>query len=443
MKSKLFIILLCGCVFFSSMSFESKLADIPDLSFIEDTTSYTQEQYLQLTKTSNNKLLTATSNDDEAVKLTCESFLAIAKASVREPNKYDPSVIVSSNSLNKDTIQYRLTDYIYQSELNEAINQSISNDSLEFTDFKITYNGIEATASIVESYTYYSNDGFDDKSFRRKMYTFTLHNINNSWLITDVKTDDPWELEDNFVYSPINVKATISEIATIKSNQNFINKDKSVQPTTDSTMYSWTYDTSAAVDYAENHYDDTSSSDSIFGYTSGNDCQNFASQCVWAGLGGSGSSTTDRPAVPTSRAGSDAFNVWCRNQHTTNYSSYYFNWAWDNARGFMKLLKASSSSSEGPYGNSYYSDGVENSEVGNVLCVNWDGTPDEDSMDHAMFVTEVSGTSGSRTKSDVKIAAHTSATNSAYEKLSSYTTTSINNFGRSEIWRGYYTVEQP
>ncbi len=206
-------------------------------------------------------------------------------------------------------------------------------------------------------------------------------------------------------------------------------------------MYGWTYDTSKAVTYAAAHYSDTSNS--VFGFTSEKNCQNFASQCVWAGLGGSGTSTTARPAVPTSRVGTNAFNVWCRNQNTTYYDKFYFNWAWDNVRGFMKLLRASSMSEEGPYGNGLYTDAIKYAAVGNVLSVNWDGAANEDSMDHAMFVTGVTGTSGSRTKSNVKIAAHTSPTNSAYQVLSSYTSKADVNFGRTAIWRAYYTVQQP
>ena len=99
--------------------------------------------------------------------------------------------------------------------------------------------------------------------------------------------------------------------------------------------------------------------------------------------------------------------------------------------------------SEGPYGNTMYSKGIQNAEVGNVLSVDWDGAPAEDTLDHAMFVTEVTGTAGSRTKSNVKIAAHTSPTNSAYQTVSSYApSTSIDSFARSYIYRGYYSVEQ-
>lgn len=443
MIKKCFVSLLCGCLLFSLVSVPS-YAYQPATSFstIKDTTSYTQEQYLNPDQLGKNIL--SSMSDAETVRLTCESFLAMAKASVRIPARYDLTKKILTTSLGKDTIQYRLSEYAYQAELNKALGHIISDDLLEFTDFSVEFSGDKAIANIVESYTYYINDGFDDESFRRKMYTLELQNIDNHWQIIGITTDDPWELEPNFNYQPINVQVAVSSILSVESlsEADLISfKDENLNDKNRANLYEWTYDTSKAVTYAVAHYRDTSNS--VFGFTSGNNCQNFSSQCVWAGLGGSGTSTTARPAVPTSRVSIDAFNVWCRNQNTTYYDKFYFNWAWDNVRGFMKLLRASSMYAEGPYGNAFYADAVKCAEVGNVLSVNWSGTADEDSMDHAMFVTGVTGTFGSRTKGDVKIAAHTTQTNTAYQTLSSYTSAADANFGRTVIWRAHYTVQQP
>ncbi len=78
-----------------------------------------------------------------------------------------------------------------------------------------------------------------------------------------------------------------------------------------------------------------------------------------------------------------------------------------------------------------------------MLEVDWGGASERDTVDHAMFVTQVSGTSGSRTTSQVKIAAHTSATNSAYQTLSTYTSMPSSAFARVVINSGYYAVSQP
>ena len=77
------------------------------------------------------------------------------------------------------------------------------------------------------------------------------------------------------------------------------------------------------------------------------------------------------------------------------------------------------------------------------MIVDWDGSPARDTLDHAMVVTDVSGTSGSRTTSQVKVAAHTSATNSAYETVAAYTGMSASAFARVVISAGYYSTTQP
>jgi hypothetical protein len=52
---------------------------------------------------------------EKHIQAVCEAFLVIAKASVREPKKYDCSQFIASDRLGRDTIQYRLTDYEYPS----------------------------------------------------------------------------------------------------------------------------------------------------------------------------------------------------------------------------------------------------------------------------------------------------------------------------------------
>ncbi len=263
--------------------------------------------------------------------------------------------------------------------------------------------------------------------------------------------DDPWETDDKFEYTPIDVESAVKAQLAKPELKPFISTtdekeklkaDSQASPT--SEMHRWQYDTAAAVEYAKNHYDDKC--DKIFGYSGGKggNCQNFASQCVWAGLGGSGTKKTARPAVPRSRVNLPAFNVWCAGHSTEKFYDYYeFNWPWDNVWGFSKLMGKSTTKAEGPFGNAFYKKGIENAAVGNVLTADFGGAPAEKTLDHAMFVTQVSGTRGSRDKTDVKIAAHTSHTNSAFQTVASYTTAQTKCFGRAVIYSGYYKVKQP
>ncbi len=315
---------------------------------------------------------------------------------------------------------------------------------------KRQYDKNSTEASLVESYTYYITDGFDEESFRRKMYTFELLRGSDGWKITNVTTDDHWETDDKFEYTPIDVEGAVKaqlakpELKSFTSTTDEKEKHKAdSQASPTSKMHRWKYDTAAAVAYAKKHYNDTN--DKIFGYSGGEggNCQNFASQCVWAGLGGSGTEKTALPAVPRSRVNLPAFNVWCAGHSTDNFYDYYeFNWPWDNVCGFSKLMVKSTTTAEGPFGNTSYQKGIENAAVGNVLVADWNGAPSEKTLDHAMFVTQVSGTAGSRDKTNVKIAAHTSHTNSAFQTVASYTQAQTKCFGRAVIYSGYYKVEQ-
>ena len=386
---------------------------------------------------------------EKQIQAVCEAFLVIAKASVREPGKYDCSRLIANNRLNRNTVEYRLSEYEYQAALKQAMGWEILRDELVFSDFKVSIKGNSALAKLVETYTYFQTDGSNSDSYRRRMYIFELEREADRWLVTNVTTDDPWELEAGFEYDTIDVVAAVEALLLelqVKALTDPVESEQENTMEPMSTMYSWTYDVSKAIAYAENHFS-FGNNNPTFGYNyvdgSPANCQNFASQCVWAGLGGSGTSTTALPAVSTQRVGNNVRNVWCRNQYTNYYADSYFNWTWDNVRGFFKLIETSSSSEEGPSGFTQYS-GLAYSTPGSVLAVNWTSTASSASvLNHAMFVTAVTGSHGNQTSSSIKIAAHSSHTNSAYQVLSTYTSRPASAFARAAIWGGWYTVPQP
>lgn len=157
MIKKLFGVFFYGCVVFGLFNVQTKAFtnSLTSLSQISDTTKLFKDEYLNLINENNTSLSKSTISDDQTVQISVEAFLAMAKASVRKPDKYNPSKVILSSELQENTIKYRLSDYVYQAKLNMALNQVISDDKLEFTDFKVKYDGNNATASIVESYTYY------------------------------------------------------------------------------------------------------------------------------------------------------------------------------------------------------------------------------------------------------------------------------------------------
>lgn len=269
-RIKLLVTLLCIVIMTSTISLPV-LANSNDnlskptpfkISAPGNTLSKTQNEYLTEAKNT----ISQSIDDDQKIESICETFLTLAKASVRDPQNYDCSQLINADRLKKNTVQYRLTDYKYQSALNKALGWKILDDDLIFTDFKVqNINNTYAVASVVESYTYYITDGFNDKSFRRKMYTFELVRDFGEWKITNVTTDDPWETDANFKYAPIDVENAVNAHlaeAQMKSPEPIINENKDIKASNQvlpsATMYSWTYDTSKAVAYAEAHYKDTS-----------------------------------------------------------------------------------------------------------------------------------------------------------------------------------------
>jgi hypothetical protein len=417
-----------------------------------DTLSLTQEEYLRATQ----EVFSETDEDIQKIEVICKTFLALGKAYVRDPKAYDCTLLIAADSIDKNTVQYRLSEYRYLSALYEALEWEILWDDLTFADFKTSINDNHATATVVESYKYYLNNDFDKQSFRRRMYNFELYCGPDGWRITDVTTNDVHESQEGFQYIPLDVEGIISdllaEIEQMRSGPPVsdisVNTDLTVQEVvpTSEYPYFWEYNPEAGVAYAEEHYEETSNR--VFGYTENNNCQNFASQCVWAGLGGVYSANADKkalPAVSIEEVGPHAFNVWCQGQDTDFYDYIDFNWTWDNVQGFFKLMEESRINAAGPYGNAFYTNAVAFAQVGNVLAIDYGGAPAVNTLDHAMFVTAVTGTVGERTKYDVMVAAHTAHTETAYQTIAEYRATakcSTACFARARIYGGYYPDPQ-
>lgn len=382
----------------------------------------------------------------QMLEFMCKSFVVTSRAYVRNSDLYSTENFCVSNTLS-DSVKYRLAEYEYISELLKNMGLEITKDNLKVSIAGAEISDEIASVDVLEEYTYYLNDDYDDENFRCRLYTFTLCKCNESqtWSIDKVVTNDPWE-KVNYDYSVAEHNDCISQDVETQTQISGESID-SVAKLSSSTLnplavqYKWNYNPSAAAGYASMYYN---SVNPTFGEASA-DCQNFASQCVWAGLGGTGTSATEIPAVSKSIVGSSAPNVWCHNQSTTYYSNAYYNWAWDNVHGFAKLISTNTSSSIGPYGSFITSGAISSAKVGDVLFANIDQNASAtlDNIDHAMVVTAVTGTLGSRTVSDIKVAAHNSSTSSAKENLQIYLGISnANYFARCSISGANYNTAQ-
>ncbi|MCM1055355.1 MAG: amidase domain-containing protein [Bacteroides sp.] len=436
-------IVLCGSGAYAAESGNNSPASL-DEGF--DTLSLTQRDYESIAfGQSSTFSLTGGRDEEEAVENTCKAYIAASRAYVRKPEKYSGKAFVEKESVSSATVEYRSSEFEYLNKLNEATDAEIVYDSLSFSGFKADINGGEAEASIVEEYTYYRDDGFDIESFRMREYTFKLVKGESGWEITDVRTNDAWEDED-FDYEPIDADKAVA-MATeavicepIRTDAAHVGTEAGILPMWSQTLYTWSYNTTAAVNYAKLYY---KKANTVFGVNDA-DCQNFVSQCIWAGLGGSGSNTKSAPAVSTDITGtSNSPYLWYRSCESTYYPSdqYKKNWMWDNTVGFTTRIAISDGVTPGPYGYmTYGSAAIANANVGQALYY-IKTQPEGDLPGHAVFVTNVKGTAGSRTANDIYIAAHSNPTNSAYQLMSSYGISSLG-YATATIRVGYYPTKQ-
>lgn len=335
----------------------------------------------------------------------------------------------------------------YQREINELMDFNIVSDSISFGDFSATITGNSCSVELPVHYSYELTGAFEETCYLNTVYYLTLENVSGSWYVVSAKSSMEMEADEDFTYEAFDAKSAAFNVASdvsyaaaepYKSEVCAKTDDNIAQPL---SVYTRTpYSPADAVAYAKKYYNATNS---LFGRSDAN-CQNFASQCVWAGLldgvGASGTSTTAFPAVSWSWVDESEPNVWCRNQNSTYYDDYTNNWAWDNVNGFIRLIWASDHTQSGPQG--YYWYGLAKAAIGDVITWDTSGSRDvtQGDYDHAMFVTNVTGTEGSRGVGNLFIAANSSATTSAYMPLAQYCSYSASYFCTLDMTDGYYII---
>ncbi len=374
-------------------------------------------------------------SDMQIIEEICKVHIATSRAFVRDPDNYSKTTFFSSEAGENQLGKNHVSQYDYLNALYEAKDWALRSDRLSFSGFQAEIDGDYAIAGIVEEYSYDIDNGFDEVCWLSREYSVNLHKSLGNWYITCITTDSPIEKAE------IDVEAEMAFLSqTIETTDEFDDPDinNAITPMS-SSLYTWKYNVDDAVEYAETYYKDANS---LFGENEA-DCQNFVSQCVWAGLGGT--TTKSAPCVSTDMVGKQSNKIWCHNQFSSYYTNdYRYNWAWDNVVGFFHLLEISSTETVGPYGNVYVSNALKYAKAGDPLFVDTDGgTATGTNIDHAMFITKVKGTYGSRTSADIFIAAHNKPTKTAYQTLSEYLPGSLaKSYARATMICGYYQTQQ-
>lgn len=302
----------------------------------------------------------------------------------------------------------------YEKQMRDDNSADISNEKFEYTINSITITGDKATAKCYEQYEYtYKNDPV--RSSRGIEYQITFVKKDNKWEIVDITTNNELErlvAQTGGVSGKYTFDFDIDE--EVEEETNNSGSAKAVSAVTHD------YNRTNAAEYALQYSDSTHTNSATSAYNSKfpqfapNDCQNFVSQCVWAGLGGSNTSTAisnkNKPMITTTG----------RKWFCSSASSYTTSWT--VVGDFRDYVVPEADGEDGIYGVRYLKGKIANAQKGDVVQIcDSNGT-----WYHSYIISSVTGTYGSRTLSNINICAHTS--NRRNENLANVIGASSTNF---------------
>lgn len=368
----------------------------------------------EITFLQNNNLMT----DEKKISDLTKLFLMLMREDYRDNAEIDISAIFYSNK-NFEKNQKFLKDKIkLQKKLRQKQNQEIIWDNSTISIDNIEVLKDTAKVECFEDYEFILNDYKNGFSSTGTTYNISFQKFDNQWLITEVKSND--EFDTAYYETGFNVDEKINTMLSACIVDNDLNADslrkeleyqneKSEKGNNKNLTTQWTrydYDRHNAWVYALTYSADTrdystNSYNPRFGeYASGGlnrDCQNFGSQCVWFGFGGSNNQTAinnkDFPMVST---GSRAWYQTDTRYDTPN------TWVWTGVEYFDDYINNGGYQIEGPYGWIYQSN-LSYTEAGDIIQVK----DSSGTYYHTYVVDQVQGTAGARTTSDIWVSAHT------------------------------------
>lgn len=301
-----------------------------------------------------------------------------------------------TNKTNRDAI-YFSDRQVFTKELykREGIDIDSMNIVLVYSDIKI--NNLSASIEFYENFNYIYNNGNGIPSGFGTIYNAYLKKLKDgTWRIEKIISNDEFDHEyydKGFslqkVLDQLYLPVYRNELEDKKSSM--ILEKKISQIESISSLPFTSYNTSSAASYAKSYA--ITYNNKFKSYSS--DCQNFASQCVWYGFGGSNTITDiNNGAWPMT-------STWYQ-KGPNNDSSI----TWINVDSFAEMIENSSPSVSGPYGA--LTSGVSYAKVGDVLQY-YDSNPDD--YVHSYIVSSVTGTNGGRTFGDIYVCSHTTNRN--------------------------------
>lgn len=285
------------------------------------------------------------SDDATEIKQTVQEFF---EAYLENAYLYTNNDFTQQTVISKETAQNAKSTFVIDGE-NKSLADLCDNISyirdkvaywqymrkdagIERTDFKTEFsfdsvNINNNTANVkLAAYMSFQYADSDLPSYMEAIYSATLVKLDNRWLIADVteandwfdatyKNDDSFDV-DRIIRDYEAEKASSSEggldyeAASVSRVGTSLSYNQA-----NAAAYAYTYTTSTSAtptDFYNNNFQYFSS-----------DCMNFASQCVWAGFGGSNDVTSiNNHGVPMDATGSyNWFSSKTQNDHSASWSS--------------------------------------------------------------------------------------------------------------------------
>lgn len=336
------------------------------------------------------------------------------------------------------------SNLIYSSAKTKLYKEIWKNNSVEilWSSTNVTFENVEISSdsAVVDAYSsmqYISNSYENGISSIGAQYHFSLIKLDGIWLFDNITTPDDidriisydelvdWisEIEDGVEIAKYNNNGTL---LTERDNSKDLNRydpnwTMHYMSTTSFAQYALAYSSNiVGANYNSNFYN---YANDPYNLNSG-DCANFASQCIWYGLGGVNTSSMigNHRYWPMVYIEDNYYRNWF--QDGTWYS-FDEAGAWGRVTSQYNYLVAGGSFTDGPFGTGY--SGIAYARKGDLIQVSMNGNG---IYDHTYVVTNVSGTTGSRTPEEIYVCSHTTDMNNVqfsnvYSSNKSYRTIQI------------------
>ena len=372
------------------------------ISFLNDCAT---EMFMYESEELSNRTVLALSSND--LVTANEKFVS---AFANKPASFDYWSVASVNSENSlaSSMDFILNKVSYFKTIREGQNINRKNFETQYTVKEVIQDGEFCTVSINEFISFQYEDR-DTLSYVSTDYEVYLYKHNGKWLIANVIADD--EFDRSFRANGFDATEAIEGYYYAKSNQSdgrgrvvrrldeandaMLSNVVSIRPynRANARAYAYTY-TTQGYDPYHSFYNP------LFQSWAGNggDCQNFASQSIWAGFGGNNNAEAiSNKEIPMDNVGSTANTNWTGNSvlyntwiSTSSFENYINNSSAQDTRMSAIILDFKNTDAE-----------ISGVEVGDVMHVYNSST--ERSYDHAIVITDVFSTN----RNDIYFCAHT------------------------------------